>query len=233
MHMTPTRWALLIAAGVAAAALTIDPAAALPERLEGRLIQETVRRNLRSVRTDLFHDGRVHVVILGIGTPQPRTGRLPQSTAVITGDRFIVVDAGEGAGRKIADLKLSLDKVTDVLITHFHSDHIGGLGQLLNQSWNAGRTQPIVVWGPEGIEELMAALERFYEPDIRYRSAGKVESNDPALALGEVRSFEMVEAKTSGGSPTRTESGSPPSASTTVTCFPRSGIASKRSAGRS
>ncbi len=193
--MTRTRWALLIAAGVAAAALMIDPAAVLPDGLQDRLIQETVRRNLRSVRTDVFHDGQVHVVILGSGTPQTGTGRLPQSTAIIAGERFIVVDAGEGAGRQIADLKLPLEAVTDVLITHFHSDHIGGLGQLLNQSWNAGRAHPIVVRGPQQLDELMAALERFYEPDIGYRSAGKVESNDPTLALGEVKAFEMVEGE--------------------------------------
>lgn len=177
------------------AALMIDPAAVLPDGLEDRLIQEIALRSVRSIRTDLFEDGQVHVVILGSGTPQPGTGRRPQSTAIIAGDRFIVVDAGEGAGRQIADLKLPLERVTDLLVTHFHSDHIGGLGQLLNQSWNAGRTHPIVVRGPQGLGELMAALERFYAPDIRYRSAGSVEQNDPALALGDVRSFEMVDGE--------------------------------------
>lgn len=193
--MTARWWAFLIATGVAAGALLIDPAAVLPDRLEDRLIQEAVRWSLRSVRTEIFHDGQVHVVILGSGTPQAGTGRLPQSTAIIAGDRFIVVDAGEGAGRQIADLKIPVERVTDILITHFHSDHIGGLGQLLNQSWNAGRTHPIVVRGPRGLQALMSALERFYAPDIRYRSAGSVESNDPTLALGDVQSFELVDGE--------------------------------------
>lgn len=173
--------------------LSTGCAALLPQGFQDRMIQRAGEQSVERLRTDLFEDGNLHVIALGTASPQPGTGRLPTSTAVIANDRFIVVDAGEGAGRQIADLGLPLHRVTDVLITHFHSDHIGGLGQLLNQSWNDGRTHPIRLWGPEGLDSIMKGYEEVYAADISYRTANVVEHNDPALALGEVNEFRLEE----------------------------------------
>jgi ribonuclease Z len=167
--------------------------ALLPDGVKHRMVQRAGRQAAERIRHDVFTDGKLHVVILGSGSPQAGAKRLPQSTAVIAGDRFIVVDAGEGAGRQIADLALPLNRVTDVLITHFHSDHIGGLGQLLNQSWNFGRQHAITVRGPAGLETIMQGFAQVYSADISYRAANVVEHNDPALALGEVETFPDLE----------------------------------------
>jgi ribonuclease Z len=181
-----TPFAVLIGVCVVALAGCVDW---LPRGLQDKLMQSAGAAAVDRLRYDVFDDGDIHVIVLGSGTPQPGTGRLPAATAVIYGERFLVIDAGEGAGRQIADLGLPLHRVTDVLITHFHSDHIAGLGQLLNQSWNDGRTHPIVVHGPVGIEEIMQGFAAVYAADIGYRSAGAVEHNDPELALAEVRAF--------------------------------------------
>lgn len=167
--------------------------ALLPDGVKHGMVRRAGRQAAERIRHDLFTDGNLHVVILGSGSPQAGAKRLPQSTAVIAGDRFIVVDAGEGAGRQIADLALPLNRVTDVLITHFHSDHIGGLGQLLNQSWNFGRDHAITVRGPEGLESVMQGFARVYAADISYRAANVVEHNDPALALAQVETFPELQ----------------------------------------
>lgn len=165
----------------------------LPEGVKHGRVRRAGRQAAERLRHDLFSDGKLHVVILGSGTPQAGANRLPQSTAIIAGDRFIVVDAGEGAGRQIADLGLPLDRITDVFITHFHSDHIGGLGQLLNQSWNFGRRQAVTVHGPTGLESIMQGFAQVYAPDISYRAANVVEHNDPALALADVATFDDLD----------------------------------------
>ena len=46
-----------------------------------------------------------------------------------------------------------------VLLTHFHSDHITDLGEFNLQTWGAGRPGPLQVFGPEGIERLVADLK--------------------------------------------------------------------------
>lgn len=158
-----------------------------PEGLE-RL---AIRRALAPRNAELFEDGRLHVFTLGTGSPQLGGGRMPVANAVIAGDEFLIVDAGEGASRTMGELGLPVGRITGVFITHWHSDHFAGLGQVLNQSWNADRRHEVPVHGPEGVERVMRGLELAYRDDIRYRSAGEVESNDPALALGRPMTVEI------------------------------------------
>jgi ribonuclease Z len=143
-----------------------------------------IRQVLEDQHSELFEDGRLHVFTLGTGSPQLGSGRMPVANAIIAGDEFLLLDAGEGASRTMGELQLPVRRITGVLITHWHSDHFAGLGQVLNQSWNADRRHEVLVHGPEGVERVMDGLERMYRDDIRYRSAGDVESNDPAYALG-------------------------------------------------
>jgi ribonuclease Z len=150
-----------------------------------------IRRALAPQHAELFEDGRLHVFTLGTGSPQLGSGRMPVANAVIAGDEFLLVDAGEGASRTMGELRLPVRRITGVLITHWHSDHFAGLGQVLNQSWNADRRQEVRVYGPEGVERVMLGLEQMYRDDIRYRSAGEVESNDPSLALGRPMTVEV------------------------------------------
>jgi ribonuclease Z len=84
----------------------------------------------------------------------------------------------------MGELGLPVQRISGVFITHWHSDHFAGLGQVLNQSWNADRNHEVPVYGPEGVERVMAGLQQMYRDDIRYRSLGEVEHNDPAYALG-------------------------------------------------
>jgi ribonuclease Z len=143
-----------------------------------------IRRALEPRHGELFEDGRLHVFTLGTGSPQLGGGRMPVANAVIAGDEFLIFDVGEGASRTMGELGLPVQRITGVFITHWHSDHFSGLGQVLNQSWNADRRHEVQVHGPEGVERVMLGLEQIYRDDIRYRSAGDVESNDPEVALG-------------------------------------------------
>lgn len=148
------------------------------------LQRAAARRALEPRHDALFEDGRLHVFTLGTGSPQLGGGRMPVANAVIAGGEFLLIDVGEGASRTMGELGLPLERITGAFITHWHSDHFAGLGQVLNQSWNADRPHEVEVHGPPGIERVMDGLERMYRDDIGYRSAGKVEDNDPALALG-------------------------------------------------
>ena len=148
------------------------------------LIQKSVKRLASTNRNDLFEDGRMHVFTLGTGTPQLGTGRMPAANAVIAGEEFIVIDTGEGASRTMGALHLPIQRVKTILITHWHSDHFAGLGQVLNQSWNADRNHDIAIYGPEGVEGVVSGLARQYEKDIGFRSGGHVEHNKPEFALG-------------------------------------------------
>jgi len=122
--------------------------------------QLAIRRILRDQRSGLFEDGRLHVFTLGTGSPQLGGRRMPVANAVIAGEEFLILDAGEGASRTMGELGLPVQRITGVFITHWHSDHFAGLGQVLNQSWNADRNHEVQVHGPEGVERVMEGLHQ-------------------------------------------------------------------------
>jgi ribonuclease BN (tRNA processing enzyme) len=76
------------------------------------------------------------------------------------GDRYYLVDAGEGVGRQIRDAGLGnwksdlagpLDALRAVFITHMHSDHVVDLNNLLTSGISNGLRRvdrPVQVWGP-------------------------------------------------------------------------------------
>jgi len=58
-----------------------------------------------------------------------------------------------------------------VLLTHFHSDHIGELGEARLQSWVAGRREPLAVYGPPGVQQVVDGFREAYAFDTQYRIA--------------------------------------------------------------
>ena len=70
------------------------------------------------------------MVLCGAGSPLPDPQRSGPCVAVIAGGSLFVVDAGAGAARNLASRAILPGRVAAVFQTHFHSDHIDGLGEL-------------------------------------------------------------------------------------------------------
>ena len=76
----------------------------------------------------LLRDGQLHVFLCGTGSPLPDAQRASACVAVIAGGEFLLIDAGPGSWRQAAIGNLPAQSLSAILITHFHSDHIGDLG---------------------------------------------------------------------------------------------------------
>eukprot|EP01035_Chromulina_nebulosa_P042792 gene42792-57943_t len=79
----------------------------------------------------------LHVAVCGSGGPFPDGDRGAPCTAVIAGKRLFIVDTGEAAGRTLGRMGIAGNSV--VLLTHFHSDHIDGLGNVAMQRSGCSR----------------------------------------------------------------------------------------------
>jgi ribonuclease Z len=147
--------------------------------------------------TDLISelpDG-LHLILCGAGSPLFDEMRSPACTAVIAGDKVYIVDTGSGASRGLSQLRIPQGSIDGIFLTHFHSDHIDGLGELLLQRWIAGaRESQVPVYGPTGVDQIVNAINQAYEPDTKYRIAhhGKVVA-PPAGAGGQARPFTIPE----------------------------------------
>ena len=86
---------------------------------------------------------------------------------IAAGDRLYVVDVGIASAQNLLLWQVPLQNVRGVLLTHFHSDHIGELGELRLQTWVAGRASHLPVYGPPGVEHVVAGFNEAYALDSR------------------------------------------------------------------
>jgi ribonuclease Z len=128
----------------------------------GRMSQSTIE--------DL-PDG-LHVGLAGTGAPMPDPKRVGISTFVIAGEHLFIVDSGPGSTLNLELMQVPLWETTAVLLTHFHSDHIGDLDELMLKIWTYGaRTEPVLVMGPEGVDTVVNGFNQAFSLDAEYRYA--------------------------------------------------------------
>lgn len=117
-------------------------------------------------------DDGLHVGLCGTGSPMPNLDRAGPCNVVIAGKQMYVVDIGEGGGETLNVMGISPGKADGLLLTHFHSDHIDGLGPLMLLHWTRGaKTAPLPVHGPRGVEAIVAGFNAAYATDKTYRIA--------------------------------------------------------------
>lgn len=140
--------------------------------------------NLGTDRIAELPDG-LHVALCGAGSPLPDPNRSGPCLAVIAGNTLLVVDAGSGGSRNLQRMRLGPGRVAAVLLTHFHSDHIDGLGELAMQRWvGAAHEAPLPVYGPPGVEAVVGGFNQAYHADFGYRTAHHGEAIAPSSGAG-------------------------------------------------
>ncbi|MEL6416040.1 MAG: MBL fold metallo-hydrolase [Pseudomonadota bacterium] len=114
----------------------------------------------------------LHVYLCGTGSPMPDATRAGPCLGVIAGTRPFVFDVGSGGARNLGAMGFPTQRLEAVYLTHLHSDHIDGLGELLTISWIGGsRTEPTPVRGPMGTQEVVNGFNAAYRLDSTYRIA--------------------------------------------------------------
>ncbi len=101
-------------------------------------------------------DGELRVTVLGSGNPWPTRAQASASVLVEVGNPerdLLVFDLGTGSLANFASLKLPVNALNKVFLTHLHADHMGDLLTLSGSFSKVGRADgPVYVWGPSGTE---------------------------------------------------------------------------------
>jgi ribonuclease BN (tRNA processing enzyme) len=116
------------------------------------------------------------VITLGtVAGPPPRANRAQSSNLLVVNGTLYVIDAGDGAARRIAQAGFNVRDVGTIFITHHHDDHTAGVGTLRSVAWDNQRTKPINVYGPPQTEDLVKAAVQYYtiSADIRIADGGR------------------------------------------------------------
>ena len=100
----------------------------------------------------------LRVILAGTGTPLADAGRSHPCTAVIANGEFLVFDDGGGGLRQLQIDRYPTHRITRAFLTHMHSDHMGGVGKLINSSWIYGRKEAFHIHGPKASNLLTHSL---------------------------------------------------------------------------
>lgn len=102
--------------------------------------------------------GMMDICLLGTGGMMPLPERALTSLYVRCNGKAVLIDCGEGTQTAIRKTGLRFKPIEAILITHFHADHISGLPGLLLTLGNEGRTEPVHMFGPQGLEKVVNCL---------------------------------------------------------------------------
>lgn len=201
------KWTLRVL-GITVCVAVVTVAAIFAIAYESEAVQDTIVHRvlihlLDRNRADLFRDDALRAIVCGSGTPQPSPKAAKACIAVIAGGKMYIVDTGAGSSSNLANWRLPTERLAGVFITHFHSDHFGDLGELNMQSWNFGRAAPLQVYGPPGVEQVVAGLSKAYALDQNYRSANHGVAI-MALANGNMEAHTVVMPPPDNGALDRT-----------------------------
>jgi ribonuclease Z len=174
----------IVAGGVMFAVTAVGGAVLLNPRAELAIFEQAAQGFTGRVNTSLFDDDALRVAICGSSAPLPSARRAKACAAIFAGGKYYLVDVGPESVENLVLWGIPLDRIGGVLLTHFHSDHIGDLGELQLQTWAGGRPAPLKVYGGPGVERLTNGFNEAYRQDQGYRTAHHTSRVMPAETWG-------------------------------------------------
>ena len=127
------------------------------------------------------------LIILGSGTPNPDPERYGSSYAVVVNKSAYLVDFGPGVMRRASAMspsyggqfvQMEIANIEHAFLTHIHSDHSGGLADLILVSLGSWvETKKLKLFGPKGLKDMVTNITEAYKLDIDYRLYGTQPAN--------------------------------------------------------
>ena len=100
----------------------------------------------------------IDITLLGTAALAPLPGRALTAALLTVSGRSILFDCGEGTQSAARKAHVSLMKCDLIALTHYHGDHIFGLPGLMQTLDTLGRTDPLYLTGPKGLEKALAPI---------------------------------------------------------------------------
>ena len=159
--------------------------------IAARLMERGLESRMLADRVATLEDG-LHLALCGAGGPLPAPNASGPCVAVVAGKQLFVVDAGTDGVRNLGRMSYQPGTIQGVFLTHFHSDHIDGLGEMGTIRWAGGdNTSPLPVYGPNGVESVVDGFNTAYAQDFVYRHEHHGDTVAPLSGAGlEARPFD-------------------------------------------
>ena len=149
-----------------------------------RVLERGMASRLGADITADFPDG-LHLALCGAGGPLPAPKASGPCVVIVAGTEMFVVDAGTDGLRNLGRMGYQAGNIDALFLTHFHSDHIDGLGEFATIRWvGAANTAPLPVYGPAGVEAVVNGFNAAYQQDVAYRHEHHGDTVAPTSGAG-------------------------------------------------
>jgi ribonuclease Z len=103
------------------------------------------------------------IIFLGTASAVPDERHENTHMVIVGRQRMILVDCVNNPNLRLRQAGLDDLKLTDVILTHFHPDHVSGLPSLLMNSWLKGRRESLNIYGLAYTLDRIEKLMDFYD----------------------------------------------------------------------
>src|SRR6476660_8725388 len=108
------------------------------------------------------------VTILGNNSAIPAYDRHPTAQVVTLNEQVFLIDCGEGTQMQLTRYKVKRNKMHHIFISHMHGDHYFGLIGLLTSMGLLGREQPLNLYGPPELMEIIKLQLKAADTELPY-----------------------------------------------------------------
>ncbi len=116
------------------------------------------------------------IIFLGTASMQPTKERNLTSMLLTYESENILIDCGEGTQRQLKLANIAPTKITKILISHLHGDHINGLLGLLNNLAVNDYNNTLEIYGPKNTKKLIQLIQSNFIPNILKINVKEIDS---------------------------------------------------------
>ncbi len=128
---------------------------------------------------------KIPIIFLGTGQAVPTSKRNHSSILLRYKQEAILFDCGEGTQRQFRKAKINPCKLTRLLITHWHGDHVLGVPGLLQTLMLNNYSKTLYIYGPKGTRKFFNLMFKIFV------KVGKIKTEVKEISKGKV--FETPE----------------------------------------
>jgi ribonuclease Z len=103
------------------------------------------------------------LILLGTSNAIPYEHRDNAHMLLMGEQHILMVDCGSSPLIRLRKTGLDVNSLTDLVLTHFHPDHVGSAPALLMDSWLLGRRQPLNIYGLDYTLDRLIGMMNFYD----------------------------------------------------------------------
>lgn len=131
------------------------------------------------------------LTVLGCSSATPNSVRFPSSQVLHFLGKYFLLDCGEGTQMQLRRAKVPFENINAIFISHLHGDHYFGLFGLLASLNLTGRKTPLVIYGPQGLEELIMFQFKQDMQQWKFPIFFKVLPKEPFACIEEKKNYKI------------------------------------------